>query len=51
MTVQNLLDELGYTYPHLVVSVDGNLVRHDAYSETPVPDGADVRAIHLMAGG
>ena len=42
---------MSYTFPHIVVSIDGVVVRHDAYAETPVPDDADVRMIHLMAGG
>ena len=40
-----------YTFPHIVVAVNGTLVRHDAYDTTTVPDGADVRVVHLMAGG
>ena len=51
MTVAEVLDAMSYTFPHIVVSIDGVVVRHDAYAETPVPDDADVRMIHLMAGG
>lgn len=51
MTVQDLLDVMKYTYPHVVVTLDGDLVAHDAYRETKVPDDADVRVVHLMAGG
>ncbi len=51
MTVQDLLDTMAYTYPHVVVTVNGDLIAHDAYEEVKVPDDADVRVIHLMAGG
>ena len=51
MTVRDLLDTMRYTFPHIVVSVNGTLVRHDAYDTTAIPDGADVRVVHLMAGG
>ena len=51
MTVQALLDMLKYTYPHIIVSIDGDLVNHDVYESTMIPDEADVRVIHLMAGG
>lgn len=51
LTVSRLLAELNYTYPHIVVSVNGEVVPHDAYDDTCIPDEADVRVIHLMAGG
>ncbi len=51
MTVQDLLDAMTYTFPRIVVSINGVLVQHDAHTETLVPDEADVRVIHLMAGG
>ncbi len=51
MTVQEILDTMSYTFPRVIVSIDGVVVPHDKYAVTPVPDDADVRVIHLMAGG
>ena len=51
MTVADLLEEMNYTYHEIIVRVDGELVPKDAYDTTTVPDGADVKAIHLIAGG
>ncbi|MBN1249542.1 MAG: sulfur carrier protein ThiS [Anaerolineae bacterium] len=51
MTVSDLLDHLRYTFPRVVVTIDGVLVPHHAYNDTQVPDEADIRVIHLMAGG
>jgi thiamine biosynthesis protein ThiS len=51
MTVRDLLAAMRYTFPHIIVAIDGELVPHDAYDETEVPPGADVRVTHLMAGG
>jgi sulfur carrier protein len=51
MTVQDLLDAMTYTYPHVVVTLNGDLVAHDTYDEVELPDDADVRVVHLMAGG
>lgn len=51
LTVRNLLDRLRYTFPHIIVTVDGELVRRDEYPIRAIPDGADVRVIHLIAGG
>ena len=51
LTVKAIIREMKYSYPHVVVTVNGTLVKHDAYAETTVPDQADVRVVHLMAGG
>jgi sulfur carrier protein len=51
MTVSGLLERLNYTFPHIIVKVDGELVRQEAYDTRTIPDGADVRIIHLIAGG
>jgi sulfur carrier protein len=51
LTVQEILDAMSYTFPRVIVSINGVIVPHDAYVRTPVPDEADVRVIHLMAGG
>jgi sulfur carrier protein len=51
MTVEDLLEAMRYTHPQVVVTINGDLVAHDAYGEVEVPDGADVRVVHLMAGG
>jgi sulfur carrier protein len=51
MTVQDLLDTMTYTYPHVVVTINGDLVAQDTYADVEVPDDADVRVIHLIAGG
>ena len=51
MTVSNIIQQMNYTYPQLVVRVNGTVVLSDAYASTEVPAGADVRIIHLMAGG
>lgn len=51
MTVQDVLQAMSYTFPHVIVTVNGQLVPHDQYGKTVVPDDADVRVIHLIAGG
>ncbi len=51
MTVNDLLAEMNYTFPRVVVTIDGHTVPHNGYAETLIPVGADVRVIHLMAGG
>ena len=51
MTVAELLTFMTYTYPHIIVSINGVLVPYDTYDHTLVPDRSDVRVVHLMAGG
>jgi thiamine biosynthesis protein ThiS len=51
ITVSDLLGHLNYTYHQIIVKVNGELVRRESYDTYVVPDGADVKAIHLIAGG
>jgi sulfur carrier protein len=51
LTVSALLERFRYTFPHIIVKIDGQLVRREEYTTRTIPDGADVRVIHLIAGG
>ena len=51
MTVRDVLTAMNYTYPHIVVTVNGNVIRHDDYDSHAIPDEADVQVIHMIAGG
>jgi len=51
LTVRDILETMRYTYPQLVVTINGSVVLEGAYDTQPIPDNADVRVIHLMAGG
>jgi sulfur carrier protein len=51
MTVQDLLDELKFTFRMIDVKVNGNVVLRPDYATTPVPDDAEVQALHLISGG
>jgi sulfur carrier protein len=51
MTITDLLERMNYTFPHIIVSIDGVIVPPDTYESQTLPDEADVRVIHLMAGG
>jgi thiamine biosynthesis protein ThiS len=51
MTVASLLRSLRFTFPRIIVSIDGEVVPREDYATRRVPDEADVRVIHLMAGG
>lgn len=51
MTVSDLLERMDYSYHQIIVKVDGEVVRRPAYDTYSLPDGADVKVIHLIAGG
>lgn len=51
MTIRVLLDLCGFSHSHLVVSVGGELVPPDEYENRQVPDGAEVRVVHVIGGG
>lgn len=51
MTVRDVLKARNYIFPLLVITVNGTLVRRGEYDGTEVPDGADVKVVHLMSGG
>jgi sulfur carrier protein len=51
LTVSTLLERLRYTFPHIVVKIEGRAVPPEEYPTRAIPDGADVRVIHLIAGG
>lgn len=51
MTVQDVLDAMGYVYVLITVTVNGELIEDDDFDTYKVPDGAFVRAIHIHHGG
>jgi sulfur carrier protein len=51
LTVSALLGQLRYTFPLIIVKIDGEVIPREDYPTRAVPDGADVRVIHLIAGG
>jgi sulfur carrier protein len=51
LTVSILLDRFRYTFPHIIVTIDGEVVLPENYAVRTIPDGSDVQVIHLIAGG
>jgi thiamine biosynthesis protein ThiS len=51
MTVSDLLALLGETYDYAVVRVNDQVVSRPHFDKTPVPDGAQVYLIPMVAGG
>jgi len=51
LTVERLLALKKYTFPKIIVKVNGVYIPAEDYANTPIHDGDDVKAIHLLAGG
>ena len=51
LTVSALLEWFRYTFPLIVVTINGEVVPREEYPTRVISDGADVRVIHLIAGG
>lgn len=51
MTVQMMLDEMGYSYTLITVTVDDRLVPEEKYDSFAIDDGASVGVFHLAHGG
>ena len=51
LNVKELLAEMRYTFPMIVVKVNGTLIKKDKYEDISIKDGDKVEAIHLIGGG
>jgi len=51
MTVEDLLAACNFTYPSVVVLVNGQPVPREAYGTFQIEDDADVKVLHMIAGG
>lgn len=51
MTIRDVLKTMNYTYPDIVVRVNHQVILDEHYDDSTIPDEADVRVIHLIAGG
>ena len=51
MTVADVLKKRNYIWRMLAVFINGEFVPRGTYNKTPVPDGANVKVIHQIAGG
>lgn len=51
LTVSDLLERFRYTFAHIIVKVNGEVVSREEYPTRAIPDGANVWVIHLIAGG
>lgn len=51
LTVQEILDMKKYTFPKIIVKVNGKLIPKQEYANVLINDGDEIQVIHLLAGG
>jgi len=50
-TVQALLKRLRYTFPLVIVKINGNHIPRKDFQTVTIPDHADISVIHMISGG
>jgi len=50
-TVRQLLQAMNFTFPLIVVKINGQLVKKELYDSTCIAENDRVEAIHLISGG
>jgi len=51
LSVRELLTGMKFTFPLIIVKINGRLIKKEDYERIFVGDGDIVEAIHLMSGG
>ncbi len=51
MTVRDVLKAKKYTFPMLVITIDGILLPREDYDTKVVPDHSRLDVVHLLSGG
>jgi sulfur carrier protein len=51
LSVRGLLTLMKFTFPLIIIKINGRLIKKEDYERVFVGDGDNVEAIHLMSGG
>jgi sulfur carrier protein len=51
LTIRDILRIKNFTFPNLVVKINGKLIRKPEYDSAMVQEGDKVEIIHLISGG
>ena len=50
-SINRLLKRMRYTFPLVIVKLDGHIISREDYIKINIHDGAKVDVIHLTSGG
>jgi len=51
LTIEKIMEIKRFTFPKIIVKVNGKLIEKEDYATTVVNKGDNVEIIHLLAGG
>ena len=51
MTVRSVMEEKGFVFQDIVVKINGQVIRDEAWYSTAIHDEDDVQMIHIFGGG
>ena len=51
LTIEKIMQIKKFTFPKIIVKVNGKHIEKEEYATTIVNDGDNVEMIHLLAGG
>jgi sulfur carrier protein len=51
LSVRELLTVMKFTFPMIIIKINGRLVKKEDYERVFIGDGDQVEAIHLISGG
>ncbi len=51
LTVAALLAIKRYSFPNIIVRINGSLIKRDAYASALIREGDQVEMIHMVSGG
>lgn len=49
--INEIFKVMNFTFPRVIVKLNGKLIRKPEYSETIVTEGDNLEVIHLISGG
>jgi thiazole synthase/sulfur carrier protein len=50
-TIKQLLKRMKYTFPLVIVKINGRVVPRKEFAQVTVPDNSSISVIHMTSGG
>jgi len=50
-TIKELLKRVRYTFPLVVVKINGKVILRKNFSDEKIPDNSKISVIHMISGG
>ena len=51
ISVEQLMKLKNFTFPMIIIKINGKLIKKEEYSASIIKNGDDVTALHLISGG